>query len=578
MTKRRGGAKKAATSDASPSAPTEAATANTATKGEKKKTKAKKPKPTSAERAAARKEHLRWLPVCLLSGTLWFTSCASFDIWIFAWFAMVPSLFAIERATTRRRALLYGWFTGFVANAGGFYWIIGLLERFGHLPWPVAAFGFSLLAGYQAVVFLLFAWAAREIRRSTSLPMTLVAPIVMVAFELLVPFIFPWYLAITQAWQIHVIQIADLTGPLGVTALLMMVNGAIYDVITRRRAALVPAGAALAILGGALGYGHVRINQLHSALAAAPHIKVGVVQPNVSFDMKGIENPNFADAQLADLQRRSQELDALGADLILWTESSYPFALPRDLKNDPPLSTRAHIRRGFKAPLVMGAITADPRDPDAYPYNTALMLDAEGHFTAKFDKIFLLMFGEYIPGLETFPWLKKIMPRAAGHFARGKQVASFPFEHAGQTYRLGPMICYEDILPAFGRKLAALHPHLLVNITNDAWFGETSEPWEHLQLAVYRSVELRTDLVRAVNTGVSAYVDATGAVYAKTYAVDPAKHPKGADKAIADVALLEGGHTVYAAVGDLFGYLNAAATLFLWLLLPALRRARSRAT
>jgi apolipoprotein N-acyltransferase len=202
------------------------------------------------------------------------------------------------------------------------------------------------------------------------------------------------------------------------------------------------------------------------------------------------------------------------------------------------------------------------------------MLDEQGNITGKFDKIFLLMFGEYIPGLETFPWIRKWLPAQAGHFARGKELTVFPF----REWRIGPMICYEDILPSFGRKLAALRPHLLVNITNDAWFGDTSEPWEHLALSVYRSVELRTDLVRAVNTGVSAIVDAGGRVIRKTYAVDPKKDPRGADKLIGQVAMMEGGHTVYAAIGDVFGILMVLATAGLWLVLPWIRRRRAGAT
>jgi apolipoprotein N-acyltransferase len=134
------------------------------------------------------------------------------------------------------------------------------------------------------------------------------------------------------------------------------------------------------------------------------------------------------------------------------------------------------------------------------------------------------------------------------------------------------MICYEDILTDFGRKLAALHPHLLVNITNDAWFGDTAEPWEHLQLAVFRAIELRTDLVRSVNTGVSALVDAAGRVYARTYAVDPKKDPRPTDGLLGQVRLVEGGHTVYAATGDLFGWLCIAATVLGWLVWPRLRR------
>ena len=339
------------------------------------------------------------LGLATLAGVLWFTACADFDIWIFAWFASVPLLWVVEHAKTTKRAVYYSWFSGIVGNAGGFYWIIGSLERFGHLPWIVAALLFLLLAAYQATVMLLFAWVTRTIRQRTTLPMTLVAPVVMVTFELVVPFLFPYYLAITQAWQLHVIQIADLTGPLGVSGVLMLVNGAIYDLATERRKRLVPALAAAAILAGALLYGHVRLGQIRDARAAAPHIKVGVVQPNVSFDMMGVEILGFA--QLSDLLDCSRQLEAERADLILWTEGSFPYALgPRDLQ--PERSTGMRKMFGFDVPLVMGAITRED-DPEAYPHNSALMLDKEGRFTARFDKIFLLMFGEYIPGARDVP-------------------------------------------------------------------------------------------------------------------------------------------------------------------------------
>jgi apolipoprotein N-acyltransferase len=149
--------------------------------------------------------------------------------------------------------------------------------------------------------------------------------------------------------------------------------------------------------------------------------------------------------------------------------------------------------------------------------------------------------------------------------SRGAGVVTFPLEHEGQTYRIGPMICLEDILPYFGRKLARLHPHLLVNLTNDAWYGETSEPWEHMALSVFRAIELRTDLVRAVNSGVSAFIDANGRVYRESYAVDPAVHPKPPDRFLDEVALVEGGHFIYARIGDVFGYGCLLAALALWI-------------
>ncbi|MBI4510680.1 MAG: apolipoprotein N-acyltransferase [Deltaproteobacteria bacterium] len=493
----------------------------------------------------------------ILSGACVFLATAGFDVWPLAWIGLVPLLHAADRAPTARRAALYGLIAGTVTNVGGFYWVIGLLRRFAHLPTAVAVLLFLLLAAYQGLVFALFAGVVRRIRQGAPLPMALLAPLVMVTFELVVPLVFPWYLAITQAWQPHVIQVADLAGPLGVTALLCVVNGGVHDLLTGGRKRLVAGAVSLGILAGALAYGHFRIQQVAASRARAPRLPVGVVQPNVSFDEKGVENPRYRQDQLRDLQARSQELQAMGAELLLWTESAYPYLLLRAAKGDFPAGDPRRIQNGFNIPLVVGALTFEPwRDGDRKPpFNSALLLDRDGTFAARFDKNFLLVFGEYIPLLETFPWIQKLLPDAAGQFSRGREVRTLPFSQSdGTTVRLGPMICLEDILPAFGRKLAQHHPHLLVNLTNDAWYGDTSEPWQHLALAVFRAVEMRTDLVRAVNSGVSAFIDATGRVYAKTYAIDPQVTPRPADKLLAQVALVEGGHTVYARFGDVLAY------------------------
>ncbi len=529
-----------------------------------------------------RKAHLRSTALAILSGCLWFLACADFDIWPLAYIAMLPAFWAVENAPTRRKALFYGWLTGMVANAGGFYWITSLLERFGHMPMPVAVLGLLLLSAYQAVAFWLFFMLLRHVRirsqelRGRPLPMVLLAPVFMVSFELLVPFIFPWYLAITQAWVVPVIQIADLGGPLAVTAFLMVLNGAFYDLYTEKAAAKGSAIAALLITAGVLSYGYGRIWQVEALRAEGEPLKVGVVQGNIPFDEKGINRSELAAQQLVDLQAMSAQLEAQGAEFIMWTESSYPYGVPRDQEGDFDPRDPRRIREGFTVPLMLGALTFNRHNDDERPYNSALMLAADDSFTARFDKIFLLMFGEYIPLLETFPSIEKMMPKNASHFSRGKETVIFPLSHGGKDYRLGPMICYEDILPDLGRKLAKQHPHLLVNVTNDSWFGDTSEPWEHLALSVYRAVEMRTDLVRSVNTGVSAYIDATGKVFGKTYAVDPKITPKPVDGMVAEVKLVEGGHGFFARFGDVFGYLCVLASLFLWQGWPRLRRLRSQ--
>jgi apolipoprotein N-acyltransferase len=132
-----------------------------------------------------------------------------------------------------------------------------------------------------------------------------------------------------------------------------------------------------------------------------------------------------------------------------------------------------------------------------------------------------------------------------------------------EVWRLGPVICYEDILQGFLRGVGRLHPDLLVNLTSDSWFGAAAEPWEHLALSVFAGVELRVSMVRAVNSGVSALIDPNGRVLQRTYADDPYRDPRAADGILVTVPRMSGGHTVYAVIGDLFAYLCVAVTLIL---------------
>jgi apolipoprotein N-acyltransferase len=512
------------------------------------------------------------LLACLGGGCLLFLACANFDIWPLAYIGFLPPLLAI-RGLTPRRAFFWGWVCGTMASAGGFYWITHLLMRFGHIPWLPSFALFLLMVSYQGLHFGLWAYLLRRILRGApDLPMTLLAPVVMTALELLMPFIFPWYLSITQAWVVPVIQIADLTGPLGITFLLMMVNGLIYDLalvrLERRPFPRRPLLAGVAVVAAVLVYGGLRIWQQEARWQQAPKVKIGMVQANVGIVEKG--RARLAPVHLKLHQDVSRDLVRRGAELLVWPESSYPYAFRREMTRDWPEGSHLRANRDLGVPLIFGTLTISSDPAEKYPYNTALMIEPDGRITGRFDKNFLLVFGEYIPFYDKFPRFKEWFP-AASNFARGTEVTTFPF----RKYRLGPMICYEDIIPDFGRRLARLRPHLLVNITNDAWFGATSEPYEHMALSVYRAVELRTGLVRSVNTGVTAVIDATGRVLAQTRAVDPALEPGvGPDSLLYDVAMLEGGHTVYAAVGDLFGYLCLAGTLAL--LLWSWRRGRAR--
>jgi apolipoprotein N-acyltransferase len=510
------------------------------------------------------KPRLVRLGLSALSGALLFLAVPGFGLWPLMFVAMVPQLWVARAASTPRRAFLFGWLTGTIANAGGFYWMDGLLERFGHMP-PIEALPIMLLlVAYQGLAFALFSWGVRRMQDRTGRPLALLAPLVMVAIELLVPQIFPYYLAISVAFVPRLIQVADLTGPLGVTALLLLFNGALADFLHDRgcRRGLVVAAV---LLCADLGYGAARIHQADARRAAAPKVRTGLVQANVGILEKW--DPDEFARLLRLHQEASADLARNGAGLVVWPESSYPFALPRDFARDIPIDDDRRVRRGFETPLLFGAVTVAGRGertgPDRYPYNTAMMMNAAGNITGKFDKVFLMMFGEYIPFYDSIPWFTQLFPEAC-NFSRGSKPGSFPLTTPSGDFKLGPLICYEDILPSWTRKVARLQPNAFVNITNDAWFGRTAEPHQHLALAVFRAVEHRLEMVRAVNTGVSAHIDATGRVLAETESVDPAEEPHAAPKTLlVELAMLPGGG-LYQTVGDLFGFLCLAALAALW--------------
>jgi apolipoprotein N-acyltransferase len=500
------------------------------------------------------------LALVTLSGCLWFLACPPFDLSGLAWVAAVPMLLAVDRAPTFRQALFLGWWAGMVETAGGFYWLIDVMQRFADFPWIAALPVFALFCATRAIIFLLFTGIMCGIRRRRRVPMTLLAPAGMVVCELIVPQVFPCGQWISQAWHPLVIQIAELTGPLGVTALLMLVNGALFDLYMRRRAARYPALAAAAILAAALSFGAVRMRQVDDLIAQAPRLSVGLVQPNFAYTVDEEFSREEALRQLHVLQEQSRRLQRSGAQLVVWSEGSYPVTLPRNFSVDFPQESLAMIRRGIDVPLVIGALTYDSHQDDTY--NSALLIERDGRVGGRYDKVRLLAFGEYIPGIEHFPWLRNLLPSGVGHFkaGAGPAVMSLPGP-AGQSWTIGPVICYEDLLPGFLRGVGRLHPNLLVNLTSDSWFGARTEPWEHLALAVFATVELRVSMVRAVNSGVSALIDPNGRLLQKTYADDPYRQPRPADGIVVGAPGMSGGHTMYVKFGNWFAYLCLTAVI-----------------
>src|SRR5258708_21027914 len=294
------------------------------------------------------------------------------------------------------------------------------------------------------MIFLLFTAVVLAIRKRIGVPMTLLGPIAMVSCELLVPQLFPCGQWISQAWNPLVIQVSELTGPLGVTALLMMINGALYDLALNWRAARYPAIAAAALLAAALIFGAVRMRQVDEIAARAPHLAVGLVQPNFAYTIDGELSQDEALRQLTALQEQSRRLEKEAAQLLVWSEGSCPLAVPRDFSADFSADSLAMIRRGFSVPTLIGAEMYDAAREDAF--NSAILLDGNGKVAGHYDKVRLLAFGEYVPGIETFPWMRKLLPAGAGVVYACLCFGWVFLQGAnGHTARFCPVLCCSDL-------------------------------------------------------------------------------------------------------------------------------------
>ncbi len=485
-----------------------------------------------------------------VSGALYFTAFAGMDIWPFAFVCFVP-LYISLLGQTPRRALFIGLAAGATMNAFGFYWLLEMLRVFSGFPVPLCLLFVLLVATYQGGRLALMGWLfARGAIRGWSRGPVFVAA--FIASELFFPVLFPWYYAAAVHQLPALTQVADLGGPILVGVVLLLVNMALAEPLLARlekrpwdRRVLATGGGALV---ATLLYGLVRIAMVDAQVARAEPLHVGIVQGNMGL-MQKREDPGEG---LRRHKRLTQELRQKGAELVVWSESSVTFAVPEAMTN-PFMKDRVAGSAGV--PLIFGAVVFRV-DPDRERwYNTALSTNRQGEVTARYDKHFLLAFGEYLPFGEELPILHRWSPNS-GRFSKGTTFAPLLFEKDGKTHKIGTLICYEDILPGFTREaVAASDPELLVNITNDAWFGDTLEPWQHLALSKFRAIEHRRYLVRSTNSGVSAIVDPVGRTLLTTKTFAPAS----ADAVIHWMRAT----TLYQITGDIPWLLVTAAAFFM---------------
>ena len=486
----------------------------------------------------------------LTSGLLLAASFPLLDWSFVAWFALVPLFLVMSK-----RPFLNGYVAGFSFFAAALYWLNIVMVTYGQLPWALSIIAYLLLVSYLAFYFALPIWLAERFRQRRAISPFITLPVLWVGFEFLRGILltgFPWTLiGYSQHANLIFIQSADLVGVYGIGALILFANAVFANLIRaawRLDFSLVSKRALIVfVLFFAVncGYGVWRLGGDLDRIDSP--LRVSLIQGNIEQSVKW--DPAY---QLSTINRYlslSKNAVQDGAQLLIWPESATPFYL-----QDPsPLSQRV---RQFVSQSGRHLLTGSPAyeyQPKGVRYlNSSFLLSPEGNLLGRSDKVHLVPFGEYVPLSRFLPFVNKLVT-GIGDFSPGSvEPIKMP------EGNLGILVCYEGIFPELARQYVKAGSGLLVNVTNDAWFGHSSAPYQHLSMARFRAIENRRWLVRAANTGVSAVIAPSGEIVSSSSLFQP--------DVVTENISFRSELSIYTLFGDIFPVVSLLLGIF-WLAL-----------
>jgi apolipoprotein N-acyltransferase len=466
----------------------------------------------------------RTLPptILFLSGALTAFSFPSTALWPLILVGLVPLLIALDKKKPAVPALA-GLFWGFGYFGCLLSWLYRFFRHYGELNPSLSLTLLAILVAYLAIYPAFFAHVAAGWQRQFPALALVLLPCLWVALEWIRGHFlsgFPWGVsgyALTEF--LPGIQIASVTGIYGVSYLVILTNVLIAGWITRysRAEKLIRAGDAwaLVLIGVVVAWGWLQLGSGESATGA---MRVAVVQANVPQDQKW--NSTWARSIAQTHERLTYQAAATGAILVVWPESSSPFPIAI-----PPSAAGGEIRpnqeyrerlqllaKRLGIALLFGTVDYRKVGGEIRPVNAAALVRADGSWGETYAKMHLVPFGEYVPLSGLLGFVNRMVQGAIGDFVPGEK----PVVVRVDSLRLGTVICYEMIFPELVRRFADSGASLLVNLTNDAWFGTSAGPYQHFQMVRMRAVENRRFVLRAANTGISGIVDPQGRVLVKT--------------------------------------------------------------
>lgn len=443
---------------------------------------------------------------------LWLGFPGGGELWPVLFVALVPLLF-LTRIKKPGRRFFTGVSAGFFHYALQLYWIIIVLGRYGGLPWFFSVPAYLLLVLYMASYTGLFLLIAGRVLKTWPLSFSVwFIPVCWVGLDWLRSFLFsgfPWMDMGYALWEMPMlIQTADLFGHFSITFLILLVNSLIFYCLQREKGAvkLAHGGTVLLLICGVLMYGKYRMAHIAEELKNKNTAVVGVVQGNIDQSRKWSpkEQQRTVDVYLKN-SKRLLDRD-IPPELIVWPETALPFFPTRS----PYFGSLLLFALDNEISLLTGSPWFEVRNPEKREvdfFNSAFIITPDGEKGESYHKSHLVPFGEYVP-LKRFLFFLAPLVENVGDFSPGIVEKPLP---AGEI-NAGILICFESIFPEITRKWVTAGANLLVNLTNDAWYGRSSAPWQSMAMSVFRAVESRRCLVRAANTGVSGFVEPTGRV------------------------------------------------------------------
>jgi len=442
-----------------------------------------------------------------VSGILLLLCFPKYDLYWIAWFALVPLLYCLSDVSGKK-AFLLGIITGLVFNYTLFYWFLSdFLIVYSKLSVYVSFIIYLALGVYLALYYGVFALVINVCSSRLQLPLYLTAPPLFVLLEFIRAKVFtgfPWeLLGYSQYNFLPLIQIADITGVYGVSFILVLINSVTAEILKKRfrftgrlKTVFV---IACAFVGLILTYGAVKLSHGNKEGSL---FRASIIQGNISVKEKRSKDLKTAQGIIDKYGEMTTRALAYHPDVILWPETAMPFVYGVDRKSSESL---LDFQKRLGVPILLGTISSSNNSSSNsnQTYSNSALLLQDGNLTGMYNKVKLVPFGEYVPG----------------GLKLGKIVDNFDFLSGDRTkvfdlngVKFSVLICYEIIFPEISRNFVANGARVLFTISNDAWFGNTSAPYQHFSMAVFRAIENRVPLVRAANTGVSGFIDESGRV------------------------------------------------------------------